>query len=232
MLTRYEAEVYEWLLSIGITEKFPYKENGIESYADNIEDIYFKAVFSYDTFEPIVQGNQYYSPNELKNTSEIQRYQREMDAYYSPFKVERTGISEEIIKEYSHVKIKSIFNKAHKKNKGIYFISAFQGYTSTTLYEHPRFEISEEFNRAYKERLFGRLSIIVPETMRLYDGTKLKFQYPFILKGKEVSSDSIYEVYSLAYKYPNEFKLIKSKRFYSNQQRKNIKQLIEMGGLV
>lgn len=232
MLTRYEAEVYEWLLSIGVTENFPYIENGLEGCADNIEDIYFKAVFSYETFEPIVQGNKHYSPNELKNISVIQRYQQEMGAYYSPFQVERSGISEEVVNGYGHQKIKETFNKANRKNKGIYYISTFQGYTSTTLYENPIIEVSEAFNRPRKERLFGRLSVVVPETMRLYDGTELTFQYPFMMKGREVSSNSIYEVYSLAYKHPEGFELINSKKFYSNQQRKIIKKLKELGGIV
>lgn len=235
-LSEYEEKVVEWLKSLGITEEFPYLENGILYTANTLEEIYFKATFSYETFEPVEETNKYYSANELHNIRLLLKYQKKMDAYYKHFQCKAT-VTEEEVKTLTHLQIKGRLNKAYKCNRGVYYITGLRGYTSTTLYENPIIEKGEghsghEGCGMYRKiRLFGRMATILPETLRLFDGTTSIFEYPFMLKGKEVSSNSIYEVYTLAYKNPDNFELVNARRYYSSQEKRIIKKLCNLGRL-
>ena len=80
-----------------------------------------------------------------------------------------------------------------------------------------------------KHRLFGKLSVVVPETLRLFDGTLVEFNYPFEIDGRETRSTSIYEVYTLAFRYGERFKIIEARRYYSGQEKKIIKKLKKLG---
>ena len=234
-LTEYEQKVYIWLKELGIVETFPYKESGVSGIVDNIEAIYFKAVFSYDCFSPEIETNQHYSANEIRNIKAIQRYQKKIGAYYKPFQSKRTTITEDDIRGYTHEKLKGLFNKAYRVNKGIYYMSGLKGYTSTTLYENPTITpgnghgVSVGCGMYRKYRTFGRIAIVATETLKLFDGTELRFDYPVSIKGKETSSNSIYEVYSLAYKHGENFELLEDRRFYSSQQKKIVKKLRKLG---
>ena len=231
-----EEKVVEWLRSLGITEKFPYLENGILYTANTLEEIYFKATFSYETFEPVEETNKYYSANELHNIKLLLKYQKKMGAYYKNFHYKST-VTEEEVKALTHEQIKNRLNKANKCNRGVYYITGLRGYTSTTLYENPIIEKGngqpehEGCGMCRKIRLYGRMALILPETLRLFDGTTSIFEYPFLLKGKEVSSNSIYEVYALAYKNPNDFELANARRYYSSQEKRIIKRLCNLGRL-
>lgn len=229
-LTEYETGVYEWLKTLGIQEKFPYVENGVEGLADNIEEIFFKAIHSYDTFHPLDKKYKPYSKNDLRNISLIQEYQRSMQAYYAPFQTKRTTLTEKDIAGFPHVKVKDKLRKANEVNRGIYFVSALQGYTSTTIYDNPVEVISMETKRPHKERVFGRIQKVLPETLRLFDGTIATFDFPFVLNGVEDKRDSIYEVYEIAYNNPNHFEIIADNGFYSGQQKRIINRLMKIGG--
>lgn len=231
MLTEYERNCIEWLKSLGITELYPYVENGIERVATSLYEVYYKAVLSYETLEIVDDKNAFYSVNDLKNIENIVKYQNQVGAFYSPFFTKRSDISDETIKGYTHQQLKDILAKANRKNKGIYYISSINGYTSTILFDNPRIVKSESTNRPYKERVYGHISVVATETLRLFDGTELSFSFPFMLKGREVSSNNIYEVYSLAYRFHSDFELLKEQKFYSKQQRKIIKQLRKAGKL-
>lgn len=231
MLTEYERNCIEWLKSLGIAEIYPYIENGIECSATSLYEVYYKAVLSYETLEIVDDKNAFYSVNDLKNIENIVEYQNQMGAFYSPFFTKRSDISDEVIKGYTHQQLKDILAKANRKNRGIYYISSINGYTSTTLHDNPRIVKSEITNRPYKERVYGHISVVAAETLRLYDGTELSFSFPFMLKGREVSSSNIYEVYTLAYRFHSNFELLKEQRFYSKQQRRIIKQLRKVGKL-
>lgn len=234
-LTEYEQRVYIWLQSLGITETFPYKESGVLGVVDSIEDVYFKAVFSYDCFSLEIETNQHYSANEIRNIKAIQRYQKKMSAYYKPFQSKRTTITEEDVRAYTHEKLKGLFNKAYKVNRGIYYLSGLKGYTSTTLYENPTIEpgaghgVSVGCGMYRKYRTYGKIAVVAVETLKLFDGTELVFNYPFSIKGRETSSNSIYEVYDLAYKHGENFELLEDRRFYSSQQKKIVKKLKKLG---
>lgn len=235
-LSEYEEKVVEWLKSLGIIEEFPYLENGILYTANTLEEIYFKATFSYETFEPVEETNKYYSANELHNIRLLLKYQKKMGAYYKNFHYKST-VTEEEVKALTHEQVKNRLNKAYRCNRGVYYITGLRGYTSTTLHENPIIEKGEgqsghEGCGMYRKlRLFGKMALVLPETLRLFDGTTSIFEYPFLLKGKEVSSDSIYEVYVFAYKNPDSFELLNARRYYSSQEKRTIKKLCSLGRL-
>lgn len=230
-LTEYEQKIYEWLRTQGIVESFPYIENGIEKTANSLEEIFYKAVFSYRTFS-LVDKSRAYSPNDIRNISLILSYQNQMGAYYSTFQTKRTTITEEDIQGYSHEKVKGLLAKAYKKNRGLYYISSLKGYTSTTLYENPVREVLKGSNRPKKIRVYGRIQKVFPETLRLFDGTNVTFDYPFVLNGLEDKTDSIYRIYELAYLNSSNFEIVASRGVYSGQQKRVIKKLKELGGQV
>ena len=116
ILTEEQHKQKEWLESMGVKEMFPFIENGIESETDSIEDIYFRAVLSYETFSPIVEYNHHYSANELRNIKLIQRYQRNMGAFYHNFQRKRKENQEKKVEQREHAEIKNILAKANKVN--------------------------------------------------------------------------------------------------------------------
>lgn len=232
MLTDYERSSLEWLNSLGIVEQYPYIENGISKTASSIYELYYKVVLSYETIVISDENNEFYSKNDLKNIESLIRYQREMSAKYSPFRSVRSDISDEIVKQYSQEQVKNILTKANRKNRGIYFISAVNGYCSTTLFENPIKVVSEESNRCYKKRLFGHISVVALETLRLFDNTELELSYLAVLGDKELKCCNLYDVYRLVFKYKNDLKLVNEKYFFSKQQRQTIKKLRKVGGIV
>lgn len=229
-LTEYEEGVYQWLESIGIKEKFPYIENGVEGEVSTMEEIYYRAVLSYQTFSLIDRGRAY-SPNDFKNIELIKDYQRKIGAYYAPFWSKR-NLTEQEMSDFSHEKLKGIFTKAHRVNRGIYYLSSLRGYTSTTLFLNPSYKCLKGSNRKSKIRVYGRIQKVLPETLRLYDGTTAIFDFPFAINGLECSTDSIYRVYKLAFENAGHFELLANRGIYSGQQKRIIKQLIELGGKV
>lgn len=232
MLTDYERSSIKWLESLNISEFFPYKENGILKSATSLYEVYYKVVLSYETIEVIDEKNDFYSVNDLKNIESIINYQNKMCAKYSPFKSGRVGITDDVVKSYSHQQIKDILTKSNRKNRGIYYVSSLNGYTSTTLFENPVMVRADGAKRSHKERLFGHISVVVLETLRLFDDTKVLFSYPVSLDGKTIKCSSIYDVYHLVFNHPNELKLVNERHFYSKQQRKTIKRLRKVGGIV
>lgn len=229
-LTEYEKKIYDWLKTLGITERFPYIENGVEGEVSTMEEIYYKAVLSYQTFS-LIDRNRAYSPNDFRNVELIKDYQIKMGAFYAPFQTKRS-LTEEDMEGFSHEKLKGIFTKAHRKNQGIYYISGLRGYTSTTLFLNPSYECLNGSNRKSKVRVYGRIQKVLPETLKLFDGTIATFDFPFVLNGLECSTDSIYRVYELAYLNPNGFEIIANRGVYSGQQKRIIKRLMTMGGSV
>ena len=226
-LNEYETKAYHWLDSLGIKERFPYVENGIEGEVSSMEDIYYKAVLSYQTFS-LVDRNRAYSPNDFKNIELIKNYQEKMGAYYAPFFSKRS-LDEGDIEGYSHEKMKNIFTKAHRANRGLYYLSALKGYTSTTLYLNPSYECLNGSNRKSKVRVWGRIQKVLPATLALSDGTVATFLFPYILNGVEGATDCIYRIYELAYANPSGFEIVSSRGIYSGQQKRIIKRLADCG---
>ncbi len=235
VLCDWEKKIKEWLNSMGIKEEYPYVECGEQGMVDNIEQIYYLATLSYETFSPIINKNHHYSPNELKNIRLIQKYQHSMGAYYSYFFSKRPDLTDEIIRNYPHVKIKSILIKANKKNRGLYFISSFRGYTSTTLFDNPTIEKGAGHGNSVgcgmyrKIRIFGRMGIVLPPTIKLKFGIDCTCEYPYILKGEVSSNCSIYHIYYLAYKYGKLFEVLEPRKMYSKQQKSIIRLLKRIG---
>ena len=227
MVLEHERKALEWLSSLGIEESFPYVENGVVGSVNSVEEIYFKAIFSYDTFAPIVEKKSSYSNQELINIAEIQKYQKEMGAYYAPFQVKRNAITSDVIEGYTREEVKDLLNKANRKNRGSYFVSGLQAYTSTTLFYNPEIVVSEQSKRKYKKRFCGCIADVVTKTMRLYNGKEVSFFYPYLLDRQVKRSKSIYEIFALSYQYKNRFEIIKPYEFYSIQHRKVIKKLRE-----
>ena len=234
ILTDKQQEQKKWLESLGLKEYYPFIENCVESSTDNIEDVYFRAVYSFETFTPIEETNQYYSANELRNIKLIQRYQKSMGAYHSNIKKERTITEEEIGLIHPH-EYKSKLAKADKVNKGIYFITGLRGYTSTTIFNNPSTEAGKG-NRTFvgcgmfkKNRVVGRIEEVLPETLKLYDFSFADFHYPYMINGREESSDNIYDVYEKAYKFGKFFEVLDSRMMYSSQQKRIIRKLQRVG---
>ena len=222
---------------MGLKEIFPFIDNGMEGETDSIEDIYFRAVLSYETFSPIIEYNHHYSANELRNIKLIQRYQRNMGAYYHNFQRTRKENQEKKTEQREHTEIKNILAKANKVNKGIYFVTGLAAYTSTTLFDNPIIEkgqghgSSEGCGMYKKIRFFGRIEDVLPETLRLYNGITATFEYPYTIKGETSSSSNIYHVYEMAYKYGNFFEVLESRSMYSRQKKRIIRRLKRMSEL-
>ena len=237
ILTEEQHKQKEWLMGLGIKERFPFIENAMASETDNIEDVYFRAVFSYETFIPIVEYNHYYSANELRNIKLIQRYQRSMGAFHHNFQRTRKENQEKTVMQREHAEIKNILSKANKVNKGIYFVTGLKAYTSTTLFDNPIIEKGQGHGNSvgcgmYKKiRFFGRIEDVLPETLRLYNGITATFEYPYTIKGETSSSSNIYHVYEMAYKYGNFFEVLESRSMYSRQQKRIIRKLKRMSEL-
>lgn len=233
-LTDRQREQKRWLEDLGYKEYYPFVENAVEGFTDNIEDVYFRAVYSYETFRPVEETNQYYSANELKNIKLIQRYQKNIGAYHRNFLKDRL-ISEEQISKIPMKEVKGKLSKAEKFNRGIYFITGLRAYSSTTIYENPSTE-SGQGNRGLlgcgmfkKNRVFGRIEDVLPETLKLYDFSFADFHYPCLVNGKEESSDNIYDVYEKAYKFGKFFEVLDSRMMYSSQQKRIIRALQRLG---
>ncbi len=230
VLTEEQHLQKDWLESFGIKEVFPFVENGVKSETDSIEDIYFRAVISYETFNPIVEYNHHYSANELKNIKLIKRYQRMMGAYHNNFQKRRKRI-----KQREHSEIKNILIKANKINRGIYFVTGLEAYTSTTLFYNPIIVKGQGHSNSvgcgmYKKiRFFGRIEDVLPETLKLYNGTITTFEYPYTINGTVSQNSNIYHVYKMAYKYGNCFEVLESRTMYSRQQKRIIRKLKRMG---
>lgn len=237
ILTEEQHNQKEWLEGLGIKERFPFIENSMENETDSIEDIYFRAVLSYETFSPIVEYNHYYSANELRNIKLIQRYQRSMGAFHHNFQRTRKENQEKTVMQREHAEIKNILAKANKVNKGIYFVTGLKAYTSTTLFDNPIIEKGQGHGNSvgcgmYKKiRFFGRIEDVLPETLRLYNGITATFEYPYTIKGETSSSSNIYHVYEMAYKYGNFFEVLESRSMYSRQQKRIIRKLKRMSEL-
>lgn len=237
ILTDRQQEQKKWLESLGFKEYYPFIENGVEGLTDSIEDVYFRTVYSFETFRPVEETNQYYSANELRNIRLIQRYQKNIGAYHSNIKKDRT-ITEEQISLIPPHEYRSKLAKAEKVNKGIYFITGLRGYTSTTIFNNPSTEAGKG-NRTFagcgmfkKNRVVGRIEDVLPETLKLYDFSFADFHYPYMVKGKEESSDNIYDVYEKAYKFGKFFEVIDPRMMYSSQQKRIIRRLQRLGGKI
>lgn len=230
-LTEKQHKQKEWLNSLGIYEVFPYIENGIVSETDNIEEIYFKAVYSYTTFKPIVEKNHHYSANELRNIKLIQRYQKAMNAHHSNIQRSNTTLTEQQIQGYDHITVRHIINKANRVNQGIYFITGLKSYTSSTLVDNPTVEQDIKTKRCRKTRVFGRIEIVLPKTLELLHSSTT-FDYPYSIDGKESSSDNIYDVYEQAYKFGNLFEVLDARDKYSSQEKRIIRKLKRLGDKV
>ena len=89
LLSEFENKIKNKLNEFDLKEVFPYKENGVFGEINTFEEVVFKAIFSYNTFEIIEETARFYSINEQRIIREIIRYQKEMGAYYSLFQVER-----------------------------------------------------------------------------------------------------------------------------------------------
>lgn len=228
LLNEYEIQVYQWLKKLGIEEKFPYIENGIANEASSMEEIYYKAVLSYQTFS-LIDRNRAYSPNDIRNVELLINYQRKMGAYYAPF-LSKRSIDEKDIEGYSHEKLKHILTKAHRANRGIYYLSSLKGYTSTTLFLHPTYECLNGSNRKSKVRVWGRIQDVLPATLELYDGTVATFVFPYSIGEISSTTDSIYKIYELAFTNYADFSIAGSRGIYSGQQKRIIKKLITLGG--
>ena len=76
-----------------------------------------------------------------------------------------------------------------------------------------------------KIRKFGALGDIVPETLRLYDNTKINFYYPYSINGRKECTKNIEDIYKIVIKYPYDLTLIRDKYYYSRQVKRNIKYL-------
>ena len=78
-LTEGEQSVYSWWEDLGIKEECTILENCVSTKVSSLEEVYFRAVFLFDYFQPTNTSNHFfYSPNELKNSRAIQRSQRKI----------------------------------------------------------------------------------------------------------------------------------------------------------
>lgn len=226
LLSEFENKIKNKLNEFDLKEVFPYKENGVLGEVNTFEEVVFKAIFSYNTFEIIEETARFYSINEQRIIREIIRYQKEMDAYYGLFQVERKNRT-----ELTHTEIKNRLNKAYKKNRGFYYIVGLKGYTSTTLHENPVLSPGLGHGKRMgcgnkrKYRLYGKMSKVLPETLRLYDGSNITWSYPIKINGVCLECESIYEVYDLVLRHKEGLTLEKERTFYSSQEKKIIKTL-------
>lgn len=229
LLNEFEQKIKEKLEDLGVLEEYPYIENGVLGKAETFEDVMFKAVFSYKSFEIIEKTSRCYSVKEQRVIQEIIRYQKEMGAYYAPFLNNK-----QVKANRTHEEVKNILNKANKKNRGIYFVTGLGGYTSTTLYENPILVPGLGHGKSVgcgqkkKFRLYGKLLKILPATLKLYDGYSLECCYPIRIRDQPLFCESIYEVYGLALRHKEDLFLEKERTFYSSQEKKIVKLLKEV----
>lgn len=205
--------------------RLPFKINGEEYSSASFDGVLGYAVYDYLTFTPS-ETNYCYSPNELHTLTEVIRYQKYMNAVLELVKSKNLSTTD--VELYTHTKIKSILNKKHKKNRGIYYIPSLLGYTSTTLYENYEKQSGCRIGGGcnYKKiRKFGALCDVVPETLRLFDDTKVKFFYPYAINGRKGYGKSIEDIYKMVVKHPYDLTLIRDKYYYSRQVKRNIKYL-------
>lgn len=225
---------HKWLSALGISEVYPFMENGLVRGADTIERVYFNAIFAYETFQLLEKTSKDFSVNEQRNIANILRFQKEIGAYYAPFQTSRSLTTEEI-KSLSQHGIRHKLMTAYKKNRGIYYVSGLQAFTSTLIYENPEIvkrrtaDGKAKAGVPFKKRDYGPLSDIVPKTLKLFDGTTSIFTYPFVLNGVVCEVNRIYDVYMLAYRWPGYVDLAHDRTFYSSQEKKIFKQAKSIG---
>lgn len=222
----------DWLKWKGIEEQYPYIENGVQKTANSMYEIYAKAIFSYQTFQIVESTTQHYSVQEQRNLKLIEQYQKEMGAYNTTFQEKRREVNEAYIDSLPHEKIRKILYIANRKNKGLYFVSGLGYFTSTTLYDNPVTTKAQGGScgggMPRKERVYGELSLVVSETLKLHNGSVPIFTYPYSLNAMRIQTESIYKVYQAAYKHPDSFELLEERKFYSSQHKRIIKRLKEM----
>lgn len=205
--------------------RLPFLVNNEEYSSITFDEVLGYAIYDYLTFTP-AETSYFYSQNELHTLNEVIRYQKEMNAVLELVKAKNLSTTD--VELYTHTKIKSILNKKHKKNRGIYYVPSLLGYTSTHLYENYEKQAGSRIGAGcnYKKiRKFGALCDIVPETLRLFDDTKVKFFYPYAINGIKGYVKSIEDLYKMVVKHPYELTLIRDKYYYSRQVKRNIKYL-------
>lgn len=225
---------HKWLNALGISEVYPFIENGLVRGADTVERVYFNAIFAYETFQLLEKTSKDFSVNEQRNIANILRFQKEIGAYYAPFQTSRSLTTEEI-KSLSQHDIRHKLMTAYKKNRGIYYVSGLQAFTSTLIYENPEIvkrrttEGKAKAGVPFKKRDYGPLYEIVPKTLKLFDGSTSIFTYPFMLNGIICEANRIYDIYMLVYRWPGFVDLAHDRTFYSSQEKKIFKQVKSIG---
>lgn len=208
-------------------EYYPFYLNGVKTVVKDFEELLRYVIYDFETIE--LGDSKYYSPNEIKIVEVIKRYQMEVGAELEILK-EKRGITKEDVESYSHKKIRYILNKKVRKNKGIFYVPSLMGYTSTHLYVNYEREKGGRKNGGcnYKRlRKFGELKEVVPETLRSHDKTKVRFYYPYRIKGNKSYSEDTEGLYRVILNSPDDFQLVYERQYYSRQIKRNIKYLLK-----
>ncbi len=209
-------------------EFYPYSINGIQGTANSFEELLGYVVYDYQTIQ--LGDSKYYSPNEVRIIEAIKKYQEGIEADLEMLKAKK-NLTQEDVRNYSHTKIKHILNKKVLKNKGIFYVPALLAYTSTHLYNNYKKVKGNRIGRGcnYKRvRKYGSLIDIVPETLKLYDNTKVRFYYPYKIKGKQGFSKDKEGLYKAILDCKGiDFILVNERVYYSRQTKRNIKYLIK-----
>lgn len=231
--TRKLSEVIAKVTSIkygvkDLGEFYPYIINGIHDVANNFEELLGYVVYDYQTIQ--LGDSKYYSPNEVSIVEAIKKYQEGIGAELEMLKAKK-NLTQEDVDGYSHTKIKHILNKKVLKNKGIFYVPALLAYTSTHLYDNYEKIKGNRIGRGcnYRRlRKYGFLIDIVPETLKLYDNTKVRFYYPYKIKGKKGFSKDREGLYKAILDCKGaDFILVNERVYYSRQTKRNIKYLIK-----
>lgn len=209
-------------------ELYPYSINGIDGVAKSFEELLGYVVYDYQTIQ--LGDSKYYSPNEVRIVEEVIRYQKGVGAELEMLKAKK-NLTQQDVENYSHTKIKHILNKKVLKNIGIFYVPALLGYTSTHLYDNYEKVKGSRTGRGcnYKRiRKYGSLIDIIPETLKLYDNTKIRFYYPYKIKGKKGYCKDKEGLYKVVLDCKGvDFILVNERVYYSRQAKRNIKYLLK-----
>lgn len=210
-----------------VTLTYPCIINGKQHVMPTFEKLLHSAIYDCETFEPIVEGHQHYSENQLDIIFAIIDYQLKMGAISSIYFTAEYTAAE--IKALTHKEVRRIIRGFSSKNKGFYYMPTLDGYISTHLYENPSLIKGNKGGRRKKEWLFGRMCDVFSPTMQLYCGSSLDFCYPYAIKEQEGSVKRIDDLIKVVLTMDNPQDLILQQHmtYYSNQEKKLIRNLVK-----
>lgn len=208
-----------------IKNNYKIKINCIEKSVHSFRELLNYVVYDYDIIEiENLNDKDKYSEQEKQLIETIIRYQTEMTADLEILRF----VSKDEIKDFSEIDYAEqarILRRKNKLNKGISYITVYDIYTSTTLYEEIK---GTSYGRKDFCYYATDLVTVVKRTMELYDGTKIKFSYPYkedkVLK-KVNYLDELYEEAIRVLRGGKEFKLVNPRVYYSWETIRNINKI-------